>query len=241
MNYELITEDDYDTLPPEPEKRFAAIERICRKNMMEMLSNEQHDNSYDPLLRTQYMTIVAATAEELGIDGIRYIDHMNSLEDDLREFVRVATGVTAKIRLRSSSGRDALSVRLGNRTKGLIENELTKLRASVAESDLSEDKKVRLLGKIEEFRTELHKERLRFGISLAVLASIGAMVVGGTTILAEGPAAIATITHLIGVDKDREDAEVLRLDGPPEAKRIAAPVASVKGSRLVAMDDDLPF
>jgi hypothetical protein len=240
MDYDLISDADYDTLPPEPEKRFAAIERICRKNMMALISTETSEG-YDSLLRTLYMTIVTATAEELGIDGIRYIDHMNSLEDDLREFMRIATGVAAKIRLRNSSGRDALSVRLGNRTKALIENELTKLKASVVESSLSEDKKVRLLGKIEEFRTELHKERLRFGISLAVLASIGAIVGGTTAFLAEAPAAIATITHLIGVDKDKEDAEMLRLDGPPEAKRIAAPLASVKGSRLVPMDDDIPF
>ncbi|WP_028749461.1 hypothetical protein [Rhizobium mesoamericanum] len=108
MDYELISDDDYDTLPPEPDKRFAAIERICRKNMMAQIANESYDNSYDSLLRTQYMTIVEATAEELGIEGIRYVNHLDSTEDNLREFIRQAAGVTAKIRLRNSSGRDAL-------------------------------------------------------------------------------------------------------------------------------------
>ncbi len=241
MDYELISDDDYDTLPLEPEKRFAAIERICRKNMMAMISNESNDNSYDSLLRTEYMTIVTATAEELGINGIHYIDNFDNTEDNLREFLRETSGVTAKIRLRNSSGRDALSVKLASRTKGLIEDQLTKLKASVTESTLPEDKKLRLMGKIEEFRDELHKERLRFGVSLAVLASIGAMVGGGTAFLADGPTAISTITHLIGIDKESEDAAILRLEGPPKPKLIAGPVLPAKGPRLAPADDDIPF
>ncbi|MBB4239245.1 hypothetical protein [Rhizobium esperanzae] len=240
MDYELITDDDYDTLPPEPEKRFAALEKICRRNMMEIISHET-SQTFDSLVRTQYMTIVTAAAEELGIDGVQYINNFDSVSDDLQEFIRITTGVTAKIRLRNSSGRDALSVKLANRTKGLIEDQLTKLKTSVAESTLSEDKKLRLLGRIEEFRNELHKERLRFGVSLAVLASIGAMVGGGTAFLADAPNAISTITHLIGVDKESEDAEILRLEGPPKPKLIAGPVVPLKGSRLVLTDDDIPF
>ncbi len=129
MDYELITDDDYETLPSEPEKRFTAIERICRKNMLAIISNET-SQPFDSLVRTQYMTIVTASAEELGIAGIRYINEYQTVEQDLNEFFRLVTGVTAKIRLRNSSSRDALSVRLASKTKGLIENELTKLRAS---------------------------------------------------------------------------------------------------------------
>ncbi|MND51609.1 hypothetical protein [Agrobacterium tumefaciens] len=239
MDYELITDDDYETLPSEPEKRFTTIERICRKNMLAIISNET-SQPFDSLVRTQYMTIVTASAEELGIPGIRYINEYQTVEQDLNEFFRLVTGVTAKIRLRNSSSRDALSVRLASKTKGLIENELTKLRASVEESNLSDDKKERLLGKIGEFRTELHKERLRFGVSLSVLASIGAMVGGTTAFLAEAPQAIATITHLIGVDKQKEDEEILRLEGPTKPRLLAPPPSATKGS-WDALDDDIPF
>lgn len=239
MDYELITDDDYDTLPPEPEKRFAALESICRKNMLAIISPET-GQSFDTMVRMQYMTIVSASAEELGIDGIRYIDHHDSVTQDLNEFFRLVTGVTTKIKLRNSSSRDALSVKLAVKTKGLIEHELTKLRASVEDSNLSDDKKSRLLDKIGEFRTELHKERLRFGVSLSVLASIGAMVGGGTAFLAEAPEAIATITYLIGVDKQDEDAEIIRLQGPPKLKLLAPPPTS-SGSNWDSMDDDIPF
>lgn len=243
MEYELITDEDYDALPSDPEKRFAALERICRKNMMATISRET-TSSFDYLVRTQYMTIVTASAEELGIDGIRYINNYETIDQDLNEFFRLVTAVTAKIKLRNSSSHDALSVRLASKTKGLIENELTKLRTSVEESNLSDEKKSRLIDKIGEFRTELHKERLRFGVSLSVLASIGAMVGGTTAFLAEAPEAIATITHLIGVDKQKEDDERFRLEGPSKPKLLAAPPASTKAATKAGwadLDDDIPF
>lgn len=239
MDYELITDDDYDILPSDPEKRFAALERICRKNMMAAITSETSP-SFDYLLRTQYMTIITASAEELGIDGIQYINSYETVEQNLNEFFRLVTGVTAKIKLRNSSSRDTLSVRLASKTKGLIENELTKLRTSVEESNLSDDKKSRLLDKIGEFRTELHKDRLRFGVSLAVLSSISVIVGSTTTFVAEVPTAIANITHLIGVDKDKEDEEILRLEGPSKQKLIAGPSSPEKGN-WDAMDDDIPF
>ncbi len=91
MDYELITDDDYETLPSEPEKRFTAIERICRKNMLAIISNET-SQPFDSLVRTQYMTIVTASAEELGIAGIRYINEYQTVEQDLNEFFRLVTG-----------------------------------------------------------------------------------------------------------------------------------------------------
>ena len=243
LDFELIADEDYETLPPEPEKRFTAVERICRQNMMALMSNDT-SQSFDALVQTQYMTIVTATAEELGIKGVQYIDIHDSISQDLREFVRQVSGVTARIKLRNSSSRDTLSVRLASKTKGLIENELTKLRASVEESNLSDDKKSRLLDKIGEFRTELHKERLRFGVSLSVLAYIGATVGGTTAILADAPEAIATITHLIGVDKQKEDDELIRLEGPSKPKLLAAPPATTKTATKAVgddLDDDIPF
>jgi hypothetical protein len=101
MYYELVSDDEYDSLPPEPEKRFAALVRICRRSMIEMISHET-PQTYDSLLRTQYMTIVAAAAGELGIDGIKYISNFDSSqEEDLQEFIRQAAGVTAPISLAS--------------------------------------------------------------------------------------------------------------------------------------------
>ncbi|MBY3225314.1 hypothetical protein HFO45_23035 [Rhizobium leguminosarum] len=241
MHYELISESDYDALPADPLKKFVVIEQICRRNMTALITNET-PGQFDDLVRTQYMTIVCAAAEELGIQGLDYQDSSESVFQNLQEFLRQTSGVVAKIRLRSSSKTDAYSVRLANKTKGIIEHELGKIRSAVSNGDLDERKKQKLLSKIEEFRTELHKERLGYSVAMSALAIIGAGLVGTSSFLADAPDAITIITKLIGQDKEHEESEVLRLGGPATPKVLAAPAG--KTSRVPtsrAFDDDIPF
>ncbi|MBW0367920.1 hypothetical protein [Ensifer adhaerens] len=241
MAIDLISEADYERLPSDPYQKFAALEGVCRRNMLEAISNET-SGDFDDLVRTSYMTIVAAAADELGVEGIRYIDGYDNVQLDVQEFIRVVSGVVARIRLRKSSGRDGFSVRLANRTKGIIENEVAKLREAVAESDLDEAKKRRLLGKLEEFRTELHKERLGYGAALSTLAIVAAGLGGTTAFLSDAPNAVTTIIQLIGQDKESEEAELLRLEGPAKPRFLTdqSRSATPKASRYVE-DEDIPF
>jgi hypothetical protein len=241
MNFELISEADYERLPSDPYQKFAALEEICRRNMLEVISHETGDD-FDALVRTSYMTIVSEVADELGIEGIRYIDNPDqNLQQDVQEFIRRVSGVVARIRLRKYSGRDGFSVRLANKTKGIIENEVSKLRDVIAKSELAEDKKRKLLGKIEEFRTELHKERLGYNSTLATLALIAAGLGGTTSFLADAPNAVSTIIQLIGQDKEREDAEILRLEGPPRTRLLTSQSTSVTTRFSRDLDEDIPF
>lgn len=241
MSVELITEADYERLPSDPSLKFAAIESICRRNMLDVISHET-DGDFDDLVRTSYMTIVAAAAEELGVGGVEFIDGREGVHEDTKEFIRRVSGVVAKIRIRSSSGKDSFSVRLANRTKGIIENEVSKLREAVSESDLEDSKKRRLLAKIEEFRTELHKERMGYGNALAALAIVTAGLAGTTSFLADAPGAVTTIIKLIGQDKEREEAEVLRLEGPRDSRLLADDYVKASGKTVrLPEDDDIPF
>ncbi|RYG95517.1 MAG: hypothetical protein EON58_13995 [Alphaproteobacteria bacterium] len=240
MSINLISEADYERLPSDPSQKFAAIEEICRRNMLEAISNDSSSN-YDELVRTTYMTIVSAAAEELGIEGVRYVEHHNTIQQDVQEFIRSASGVVAKIRIRKSSGRDTQSVRLANKTKGIIENEVSKLREAVANSDLEEDRKRKLVAKIEEFRSELHKERLSYAPTFATLALIAATLGGTTSFLADAPDAVTNIMRLIGQDKEKEEAEVLRLDGPPKVKLLTEQPTGKTGRFSRDLDEDIPF
>lgn len=212
---------------------------------MESISHETGEE-FDSLLRLQYMTIVSSAAQELGVEGVYYVDQFNNIRENLDEFIRITSGVVARIRLRGSSGHDGLSVRLANRTKGIIEDELAKVRTAVINSELEDDSKKRLFKKIEDFRSELHKDRLRFGPSMAILGAIAAGVVGTTTLLADAPSAVTTIISLIGKDKELEDTEMKRL-GPTTPKMLIEDQSrdpSEKTSRYRKgddLDDDIPF
>jgi hypothetical protein len=250
MDYELISEEEYEGLPEEPEQRFVALEQTCRRNMNRMI-NEETRGDFDALVRMQYMTTVAAAAEELGIEGFEYPYHAGNPADEINPFLLKASGVVTRIRLRSTSKNKALSVQLSVRTKARIELQIRKLRDIVKEGDLSDEKREALLDKLDELSIELNQTRVSFGKVMAILGYVCLGVSSGATFLADAPHAVATITSLIGADKQAEDAEARRLGKPPASKALPPPEKPKTEQKAKSfernsplsntLDDDIPF
>ncbi|MBM2715966.1 hypothetical protein JQK88_33190 [Mesorhizobium caraganae] len=242
MAYEIISGREFAGLPPEPDAKFAALEEICRRNMNAMITGETPEH-YDQGIRTQYMAIIAAAAQELGFVGFGYPSDMQNPMQEFDDFLLRATATTTRIRLRSTSGSPEASVRLASKTRGRIEQQIQKLRQIISASELPEARRKGLLRKLDELSVELSQPRLSFAKVLAVLAAVSVGVGGATGFLAEAPQAIATITSLVGADKEAEDAEAARL-GPPvtpqalpaPAKQIAAPARTRR-----ELEDEIPF
>lgn len=114
MQYELITEDDYDNLPEDSGQKFVALEAVCRRNLNKLILSEG-DNEYDTLLRSQYMMTVAAAAEELGVPGIEFPNE-NRPSDYLNDFMVAVTRAVTKLSLQKSSRRQG-SVLIAARTR----------------------------------------------------------------------------------------------------------------------------
>lgn len=247
MHYELISAEEYEQLPEDPEQQFIELERICRRSMTEMISNETRAE-FDHLVRMQYMTTVAAAAEELGIAGVEYPFDAEYPAQEIDAFLLKVSGVVTRIRLRSGRRFRPYSVKLGTRTKARIEIEIQKLRGLVEESDLSEPKRKALLKKLDELMHELNQDRLSFAKTLRILAAVSVSVGGGTAFLAEAPAAVQTIMTLIGADKELEDEEAARLAPPSPPKALPAPSKAAPATLRpqpvtfdVDLDDDVPF
>lgn len=235
MSIDLISESDYENLPDDPEERFVALEAICRKNMSDIIS-EDTPADYDRMVRMQYMNTVSTAADELGLN-FPYLADSFSIHD-FEKFLLAANSLSTRVRLRNYGRNSPTSVRLANRTRGLIELELQKLRDMIIRSDLPEDRISALLRKLDELQSEIAKPRVRFGAIFAILAYVGAGVVGTTTVLADAPDAIANITKYIGKDKEAEQEEVSRLGPPPKPKQLAAPTPE---SKSTSYDDEIPF
>lgn len=220
---ELITDDDYASLPVDLIDRFVAFEAICRRNAKVALEPNvltALSPSNGSMIQKEYMTLIAAAAAECGVEGLDYPGHLPVPELGFQNFLLKASGTTARFRLRGGAKLDANSVRLGSKTRGRIEQQIVKLREAINSSDLAEDERDRLLSKLDELSVELSQPRVRFGNVLAILALVGASLVGTSEFLASAPQAIATITSLIGADKLAEEAEVERLGPPPPPKSL---------------------
>ena len=86
MYYELMSSDDYDNLPENPEKQFLEIEQICRKSMNYIMEDASDTASYN--VRLQYMMTVASAAAELGVPDVQYPDEINNIEYDFEHFLQ---------------------------------------------------------------------------------------------------------------------------------------------------------
>jgi len=244
---ELISADDYASLPDDPTGKFVAFEEICRRNLNRLISDRTHAE-FDNSIHLQYMMMVSSAALECGVEGLDYPSHLSEPVEAVSDFMLQASGIVTRFRLRSTGKPDALSVRLAAKTRGRIEQQIAKLRDIVANGDLPEDRRATLLRKLDELSTELSQPRVSFGKVFAVLAIVGAGLGATTSFLAEAPQAIATITSLLGADKAAEDAETARLGPPPTPKSLPsvpralpAPEPSISYRRRDALDDEIPF
>ncbi|TIS74620.1 MAG: hypothetical protein E5W99_24505, partial [Mesorhizobium sp.] len=134
---DLISPEDYSSLPIDLTERFVAFEEICRRNLNRLITRETPEH-FDQMIRLEYMTLVAAAAEECGVEGFRSPWQMDRPYDAFDNFLLQATGVSTRFRLRSVSGRDGYSVRLANKTRGRIEQQIAKLRDIIVNSELPE-------------------------------------------------------------------------------------------------------
>jgi uncharacterized protein (UPF0147 family) len=198
------------------------------------------------------MALVAGAAEALEIKDIKYPDRFDDPADGIDEFMLAVSKAVAKIKLRNSSSTHQLSVRLGVKTRGLIERQIQKLREIISQGEIPDDKRKALLKRLDELSVELSQTRVSFAKVMAVLAHVSIGVATGTTFLAEAPHAIATISSLLGHDKAAEEAEAKRLGPPPKPKALPSPIkpdASPDFSRasrpysqsVPIIDDDIPF
>lgn len=133
------------------------------------------------------------------------------------------------------------------RTK--IQHYIGRLRDTIQKSDLSDVKKASLRTKLNELEDELGQRRLGFGRTMAILSVVMVGLASATTVAAGGPAAITHIMHLIGVDKESEEAAVSRLASPPKAlaapsQKPAAPNKAAPAANRAAdpiWEDEIPF
>ena len=246
MSYELISEAEYDGLPDPPELKFASLEQICRGSMNSLIEDRDVGQSFIETVQMQYMTTVAAAAEELEISGLFYANGDGNIWSQCADFLLQASGIVTRIKLRSAKSTNPYSVKLAAKTRGRIEQQIQAMRELVSTEVTPESRRKAILKKLDELSVELSQSRVSYAKVMSVLAHVSVVVASGTTFLADAPHAIATIACLLGTDKNAEDAEVQRLGAPPERKAISAPAESPAIPRTTShsrmeIDDDIPF
>lgn len=243
--YDLIPDELYENLPDEPHDKFVLLANAARSNLARLIDDTDSSDFVEEL-RSQFISTVSSIADALGIAGLP------ALADDLADYRQYQTfqvylsGVIAKVRLQGQLVSRPYSVNLGRINRARIHQEIEQLRFSIDHSDLPDKKKTALLAKLTELEAELTKQRLSFAKLMAISAAIMSVVGGSATALANGPEAAQTVMRIlayIGEDKEREDAERLRLLPPPAPALpdLAKAEPAKVGWGGDDLDDDIPF
>nr|WP_087573317.1 hypothetical protein [Sphingomonas sp. CDS-1] len=248
VEYELMTPEDYEALPEEPEEQFIAIERTCRINLNRLLPILERNDAWSrQMLQLQYMTTVAAAAAELNIPEVRFPQGHDEPHLVFDEFLLQASGAVTRARLRKATRSRPFTVQLAARTRKAVELQINKLRTIIESADMPEPRRRALLRKLDELNTALNEPRTSFATVGVILATLASGVAIGTSFLADAPNAIMTIQRLVGADKDAEEAERNRLGPPPARPALPAPEPAIVPSKQefdwgpINEDDEVPF
>lgn len=223
-DHQLLSDVDYDNLPDGAEDQFLSLQSICRERLFKALA-EVSSTSVTEKLKIQYMTHVAAAAEQLGLPPLyQYRGRVNPA-DVFDQFLESVDYLITQMNLERRSRNNAMSVQLSYETKNAIEQQVHRLRAIIEKSNLSEDQKKSLLKKLDELLAELQQPRFSFWKAMAIIGSISMGMQIGASFLADAPDAIATIASLIAADKEAEDEKIRYLRPPPKPLALPAPEA----------------
>lgn len=204
MKYVLVSEDDYDSLPEEPDLKWVELEEIARAKQIQIEGRFSEDGAYEAL-RLQYMAVVSAAAEELGIDGIYFDGSIRDVQDSYYAFVRDVQSASTRIRLRHSGRKNRDTVAISENGRDIIIHQTKKLIHIVEESDLAEKEKEKYIGYARNIIEEISRPRVRISSSAKLIGSIAAGIALGTSAIADAPEAISIIIGVLGIEKNVED------------------------------------
>lgn len=250
----ILRQQDYEGLPDNPELRFAHLEEMARDRLFEILSHTEDINNTNYSARRQYVGTVQGLLRSIGREPISF-GVSNEYLDDFEEFLENATSITTEFRLRNTEWNDSESVKISQRSRNIIENSIFTLRNSIDESDLSELKKSRLHGKLDDLLSELRRPRVRLGVVLGAVAAVSFAIGGTTSFLADAPAAVGTINKIIEIvaEEKAQEEEFLdqlhieqeRLGMPPERPKLTDQTSERQNRSALDFssdaDEELPF
>lgn len=216
-----ISEDDFRSLPEAPLAKFLALEAIAREKLLKTLS-EQDDDMLISIAKQSYMSTISVAARSLKIDSLVGIEsRSSSLGAGFDSFFKKVVEATIELRLTASEYLNLYSVKISKPTLGKIKEQIRIIRDSIPDLDIDENRKERLRTLLGYLDAELERPRASLSRLMAILGLIGSVTVLGVGALADIPAAIGTITSLIGQQKDEEPkrledmSEEIKLLPPP--------------------------
>jgi hypothetical protein len=240
----MISDDDIDLLPEDPEAAFVQYEAILRNAVREANSDRNY-TGWD--IEREYVAHVLAFVDTrtLPVDLPRNPPSDNeAFYEWYQSFIRAIDYYKAAARLQiSARKKQNVSVLvLSPDLKAQIGAHLIAIRKIVSESEISENKRDALFRRINNLQEEVDRDRTRTEAAMALLLDVTSAVAKGAKQLDPVLDRVERIIKVLAKAKDENDQKILM--APQERKRIAPPTTpqgrhgTDSSSNL---DDEIPF
>jgi hypothetical protein len=220
----LIYSSDYENLPTDPRLRWLKLHDLVERKIEEVTD---HSGDVSNQYLVEYCTVLTTAANEAGFANFDEVSASN-IRRDYETIRSNIIALATKLNMSISSANAAYSVALSRSSKTKIFAQIEKLRSLILGSDLQDSEKERLTKKLDELHILVVSPRVDYAKVMSVLSICAAAIIGTTSVLADGPAAIATITAIIGVEKEAEEEE--EEQKLIEVERVPLKIADLRGN-----------
>jgi hypothetical protein len=205
----MITDEEIEQLPDDPELAFVGFEKILRERLNERIheaSQEQWGNTEPYYL--EYINKVLAAARTYEISTLKDCEVPKVNSNIYQAYERFSADVdhfTTQIRIRRAGRNRQNSVGLDGNTKTKIHSYIQKIRIILDKAELPESKRDLLFSKLDAFVLEVDKARTNLQSVSAVYLTVCTVIGEGFNKLEPVRRFINSIAALIGKAKEAED------------------------------------
>jgi hypothetical protein len=242
----MITDEEIEQLPEDPELAFIQFERILRERTREKVQTipeDQWQHATDPYF-LEYITRVLAAAEEYEIESLKDSEIPPWEANFYVAYQKLIAKIdyfSTRVRLRNGKRNHRYSVGLDGNTKTKIHSYIEKIRIVLNKIEIPEPKRDTLFGKLDAFALEVDKSRTNLQAVTDIYLTVCTVIGEGFNKLEPVRRFIDSIAALMGRAKESEDS-LLALPSPTKQlpfslKQLAPPEAN--GRPLD--DEEIPF
>jgi hypothetical protein len=216
----FIGEDVWSEAPDDPEEAFLFLVLAARAKLDAILSGQISIGRFSEVQwRTQYITELHSIAEELDVGPFSALGIYIGSNEKFDNFDIDLARIVTRLRARKRSVLKYDSVQLSIVTKSEIRKRIEFLRDFVNRSNLSEDAKSRLRGKIDAVEAELDNKRSSLSSFWVLAGAFSMSFPVAVSTLADLPQALETVSSIVdAVNQAKSDEradQVLLLEAPP--------------------------
>jgi hypothetical protein len=245
----MISDEELEQLPADPEMAFVEFEKILRSNLKAAIAKATVDKAKNEY-RLEYLNKILAGAKVFNIKGIANLGLPSNgtgtaiFGDEYQYFQTNVDHVIMQIRLRSAQSNRSGSVGLDDTARTKIHHYVQQIRDVIGQTELPDDKRDELHDKLNKFAAEVDKIRTSLQSIAAVYITVCDTIGRGFTGLEPARKWLDSAAALLGFAKDAEERADFRLPAPKQRKQLEAPRPQLPKPTPPNSDlteEDIPF